>query len=80
MSRKESDFILARYNELIDKVVKAETRRRDMQMELDFVKASFMALLQKPVVINLTDEQLNKLAGMMTKQITEYMMRGETVN
>jgi len=76
----EINFILERYDELIERVVIAETRRHDMKQELDFVKSAFMAFSKKPLVVALTDEQLDRMIVGIGKHVAEAMGTKENVN
>jgi len=61
MKKSEKDFIMDRYDELIEKVVKAEVRRKQAEDEVDFLRKSLASILQRPVALSLTDEQVDRI-------------------
>jgi hypothetical protein len=77
MNKPETEFILARYDELIEKVVKAEVRRKEMEEELNFIRGAFMAMMKRPVAITLTDEQVDKMVLGLSKYLADIIQQGK---
>lgn len=71
------DFILERYDELIEKVVRAEVRRKQIEEELEFMRKAFLAAMQRPITIGMTDTQVDKIAVGLGKILMEQFQQGE---
>jgi hypothetical protein len=64
-------FLLDKVDELIEKLVQSESEKRQAEMNLEIMKDTIEAMAMRPVIIGLTDEQVNKIVDGVAKLVID---------
>jgi hypothetical protein len=68
-------FLLDKVDELIEKLVQSESEKRQAEMNLDIMQTTIEKMAMRPVIIGLTDEQVNKIVDGVAKLVLESMQK-----
>jgi hypothetical protein len=66
-------FLLDKVDELIEKLVQSESAKRQAEMNLDIMQTTIEKMAMRPVIIGLTDEQVNKIVDGVAKLVLDSM-------
>jgi hypothetical protein len=64
-------FLLDKVDELIEKLVQSESEKRQAEMNLDIMQTTIEKMSMRPVIIGLTDEQVNKIVDGVAKLVID---------
>ena len=64
-------FLLDKVDELIEKLVQSESAKRQAEMNLDIMQTTIEKISMRPVIIGLTDEQVNKIVDGVAKLVID---------
>jgi hypothetical protein len=64
-------FLLDKVDELIEKLVQSESNRRQAEMNFEIMQDTIEKMAMRPVIIGLTDEQVNKIVDGVAKLVID---------
>lgn len=68
-------FLLDKVDELIEKLVLSETAKRQAEMNFNIMKDVIEKMSIRPMVVALTDEQVNRIVDGVSKIVVESMQK-----
>jgi len=68
-------FLLDKVDELIEKLVVSESAKRHAEMNFEIMKETIEKMAMRPVVIGLTDEQVDRIIDGVAKLVVDSVAK-----